>query len=235
MSRGLLGPVLHLPPRRHLRRNGALKGCKSRKGPRPHSIPWCGLRHTVIALARMRMPLRLGSNRASAVLSLLLCLALACAPSARTASHDAHEAAESAEVDSVLNRNVERIRQATAPYKDLAAAQAAGFPKTEPRCLSHPEMGVMGYHYADSRLLDDTLQLEKPEILLYAKDAEGRSVLTGVEYIIPYSKWTRKDAPRFLGRQLKRSDPLQLWYLHVWVWEENPSGLFADYNPKVKC
>jgi len=29
--------------------------------------------------------------------------------------------------------------------------------------------------------------------------------------------------------------PLGIWYLHVWHWEPNPSGVFADWNPNVKC
>ena len=36
------------------------------------------------------------------------------------------------------------------------------------------------------------------------------------------------EPPTVMRQQLKRSDPLQLWYLHVWVWQDNPSGLFAD-------
>jgi hypothetical protein len=38
-----------------------------------------------------------------------------------------------------------------------------------------------------------------------------------------------------MGQNLKRADSLGVWYLHVWIWEPNPSGLFADWNPLVKC
>ncbi len=38
-----------------------------------------------------------------------------------------------------------------------------------------------------------------------------------------------------MGQNLKPARSLGLWYLHVWVWQENPSGLFADWNPSVKC
>jgi hypothetical protein len=37
------------------------------------------------------------------------------------------------------------------------------------------------------------------------------------------------------GQQFKQNDTFQLWGLHVWVWEENPSGLFANWNPRVTC
>jgi hypothetical protein len=38
-----------------------------------------------------------------------------------------------------------------------------------------------------------------------------------------------------LGQLLKREDDLRLWYLHMWVWRENAAGLFADWNPAVRC
>ena len=37
------------------------------------------------------------------------------------------------------------------------------------------------------------------------------------------------------GQAGETQDELQLWYLHVWTWQENRSGLFADWNPAVKC
>ena len=38
-----------------------------------------------------------------------------------------------------------------------------------------------------------------------------------------------------MGQDLKRADSLGIWYLHVWNWTANPSGLFADWNPDVQC
>jgi hypothetical protein len=38
-----------------------------------------------------------------------------------------------------------------------------------------------------------------------------------------------------MGQKLKPAPGLKLWYRHVWVWLENPTGLFEDWNPKVKC
>ena len=36
------------------------------------------------------------------------------------------------------------------------------------------------------------------------------------------------------GRELKLN-AFDLWALHVWIWEDNPSGIFADWNPRVTC
>jgi len=38
-----------------------------------------------------------------------------------------------------------------------------------------------------------------------------------------------------MGQKLKPFEPGKFWYLHAWVWTDNPSGLFADWNPKVRC
>ena len=65
---------------------------------------------------------------------------------------------------------------------------------------------------------------------------DGRYRLNGVEYIVPYSARPRDATPpRIMGLSLKRADRLQLWYLHAWIWQENPSGMFADWNPTVHC
>lgn len=93
----------------------------------------------------------------------------------------------------------------------------------------------MGHHYVNRTLFDDRLDVEHPEILLYAPTPDGKLKLVAVEYIIPLAQWKREQAPRIFGQPLKRSEELKLWYLHVWVWEPNSAGLFADWNPVVKC
>lgn len=134
-----------------------------------------------------------------------------------------------------VDRDTAAIRTATEEFRSLDAAVAAGYPREVPRCLSSSG-GGMGYHHVNRALLDDSLDLARPEILLYSRTPDGEYRLNGVEYIVPYSvRPPDAEAPTIMGRQLKRSDPLELWYLHAWVWTENPSGLFADWNPQVTC
>jgi hypothetical protein len=38
-----------------------------------------------------------------------------------------------------------------------------------------------------------------------------------------------------MGQQFMQFDTFQVWGLHVWIWKENPSGLFAPWNPRVTC
>jgi hypothetical protein len=172
--------------------------------------------------------------------SIALLLAVACAPPPAHSHNTAGSVAGAgppaeATLDASVRADLEKVRRATAAYRDIAAARADGFPSGTPRCLSHPTHGVMGYHYADARRMDGTLELERPEILLYARDSTGAEYLTGVEYIVPLAEWTRREPPRLLGQTFKRSEQLRIWYLHVWLWTTNPSGVFADYNPAVTC
>jgi hypothetical protein len=73
-------------------------------------------------------------------------------------------------------------------------------------------------------------------MLVYERLADGEYRLNGVEYIVPFSVLPPTAAPpTVMGQNLKPAPSLDLWYLHVWIWLENPSGLFADWNPLVKC
>jgi hypothetical protein len=41
--------------------------------------------------------------------------------------------------------------------------------------------------------------------------------------------------PTIMGQPMKRFDRAGFYYLHVWIWEQSPSGIFADWNPRVRC
>jgi hypothetical protein len=94
----------------------------------------------------------------------------------------------------------------------------------------------MGYHHVNQGLLDDRIEIERPEMLVYERLPDGRYRLNGVEYIVPFSvRPATAEAPTVMGQALKPAPQLKIWYRHVWVWLENPSGLFSDWNPRVKC
>lgn len=130
---------------------------------------------------------------------------------------------------------VRTIREATAAFRSIDAAVAAGYSADGGGCIDNPTMGAMGYHHMNAALLDDVLELERPEILTYERTADGGYELTGVEYVVPLDAWTRDEPPVILGEPLRRAPSLGIWYLHVWVWRDNPDGLFADWNPAVSC
>ena len=133
-----------------------------------------------------------------------------------------------------VDRDVARARSATARFRNAEAAAAAGYPATT-HCVENQPEGAMGLHYGNQSLQDATLDVEKPEVLVYEKRADGTFKLNGVEFLVPIPAWTRPEPPTIMGQSLKRADSLGIWYLHVWNWEYSPSGLFADWNPRVKC
>jgi hypothetical protein len=57
----------------------------------------------------------------------------------------------------------------------------------------------------------------------------------GIEYVVPIDAWKNSDPPTVMGHAMKRFDRAGFFYLHVWIWEHSPSGLFSDWNPRVKC
>jgi hypothetical protein len=133
-----------------------------------------------------------------------------------------------------VDRDVARVRAATVRFKTTDAATAAGY-KQVTECVEYQPYGAMGYHFQNNALLDTTLDVEHPEVLVYERQADGTFKLNGVEFLVPIPAWTASEPPRIMGQALKRADRIGIWYLHVWSWEPSPSGLFADWNPRVKC
>lgn len=135
-----------------------------------------------------------------------------------------------------VSRDLARLRDATAPFKSLDAAVAAGYAREVAQCISRPPIGGMGYHHQNAALLDGRLDVEHPEVLVYRRAPNGAYELTGVEFEVPYSVAPRDSTPpTIMGQPLKRFDAIKLWYLHVWPWLDNPAGMFADWNPQVTC
>jgi hypothetical protein len=133
-----------------------------------------------------------------------------------------------------VDRDVARVRAATARFKVVDQAIASGYPRTSD-CVEHQPHGAMGFHHNNTSLFDATLDVEKPEVLVYEKTPDGAWKLNGVEYLVPIPAWTKEEPPTIMGQPLKRADKLGIWYLHVWIWKASPSGIFSDWNPNVKC
>lgn len=138
--------------------------------------------------------------------------------------------------DASVRRDVETLRNATSKFRDLAAAEAAGYPTKMPVCIADSTMGGMGHHMIDRKAFDEKLEIEHPEMLVYAPAGDGKVELVAVEYVVPYRAVAATEKPpRLFGQDLKKYDQLNYWALHVWAWKRNSAGLFADWNPAVKC
>jgi hypothetical protein len=136
-----------------------------------------------------------------------------------------------------VNNDLALLRRVTAPFQDFHTASNAGWSAQITPCMTDPGgAGGMGFHYGNVNLIDGTASVDKPQLLLYEPEQNGRLRLVAVEYIIPYSFHARSaEPPRLFNRPFQQVDAFQLWGLHAWVWRENPSGIFASWNPAVNC
>jgi hypothetical protein len=128
--------------------------------------------------------------------------------------------------------DLEALRQVTRPYTDFDAAQSAGYTERLTDCMSDAT-GGMGYHYGKTSFIDAEAQVREPEILMYEPQRDGSLQLVGVEYVVPLG--ARPDPPSLFSLRFHRNEALQLWVLHVLLYRDNPSGMFADWNPTVSC
>jgi hypothetical protein len=143
--------------------------------------------------------------------------------------------ASSQSFGSDVQKDLAALRQATAAFHEIDVAGHAGWGAQITDCMTSA-LGGMGFHFGNTKLFDGSVRVDEPELLLYEPEQNGRMRLVAVEYIIPYAAHARTDAPpELFGQQFKQVDAFQLWGLHAWVWKDNPSGMFADWNPNVTC
>ena len=121
---------------------------------------------------------------------------------------------------------------ATVAYNDFSAAQAAGYTERLTDCMADAS-GGMGYHYGKVAYIDGEARLLEPEILMYEPQADGSLKFVGIEFVVPLSE--SATPPSLFGLEFHRNEAFQLWVLHVWLYRENPSGMFSDWNPTVSC
>jgi hypothetical protein len=138
---------------------------------------------------------------------------------------------------------VEKVRRATERYRDINVAIAEKWVQATP-CVSGPNEGAMGVHWVKGERLNDlVLDPEQPEALIYEPLGNNRWRLVGIEFIQFAEAWdAQKIGPPALDGHLMNLigapnryglDPF--YELHVWSWEPNPNGNFADWNTAVTC
>jgi hypothetical protein len=181
----------------------------------------------------------------------------------RTDSHLSHQNGVMLSSLSHANeaQTLDALSRLTAPLHDLEQAQAAGYalfksPLTAADgCISSAADGGMGYHYTrGNNLADDSVTLLDPEFLVYAptnaprKDGDARTRLAAFDYFIPFSpKWPGPADPTFQRAPTLHDfstmnglpdiafAPSRFggWMFHIWLWEHNPGGMFANWNTAV--
>lgn len=167
---------------------------------------------------------------------------------APASAHDGGESRLSPSAQALLGD----ARRATAAFVDINAAigVAGGYSATPVADLqgitciasAQPGKGAMGIHYVNGSLLfDGAVDALRPEALIYEPMPDGKLRLVGVEYLVFQAAWPDKKPPRLFGQDFhltpegNRYGLPAFFALHVWMWEPNRSGLFADWNPAVRC
>ena len=125
------------------------------------------------------------------------------------------------------------------------------------------ERGAMGIHYVRPDLLGITAppnprvdgngthtDFTRPAILIYEPQADGSLELVAIENLVFERAWHaagNAERPSLHGKPWERmaddpATPLDEAHgfephydQHVWLYRDNPSGLYAQYNPNVTC
>lgn len=187
---------------------------------------------------------------AAAGLAMLACQDTPAQPVTADAAsvHAEHAAAPRADVPSAAAAGMDlaALRRATARYHRVDVALEDGFlaPPADD-CVAAPP-GGMGYHYVNgSNAQDLVIDPSNPEALLYEPTDDGGVRLVGAEFLVHGDGWDAANPggpPTFAGVEfdppMDRSataPPGPFYTLHVWIWKDNPSGMFAPFNPRVSC
>jgi len=152
--------------------------------------------------------------------------------------------------------DVAGARAATAGFHDLGAAQAAGYVGLVAdlagiTCIDNPGVGAMGVHYLNPSLAPElfdaaavaTVEAATPELLVYEPGPDGRLRLVALEYLALKANWDAHNAapPSLFGQPFNttlagnRYGLPDFYSLHAWIWNPNPTDLFAAWNPNVSC
>ena len=137
---------------------------------------------------------------------------------------------------------IEQMRRATDKYHNIQVAYDDGYVDDGFGCISDPVEGGMGWHLIrDDLHADPAIDPLKPELLIYEPQKNGRMKFIAVEYEVYRADWANAgntEPPSLLGKDFEAIDFPGLdpvYGLHVWLWEENPSGFLNDWNPKIHC
>lgn len=134
--------------------------------------------------------------------------------------------------DAQENKDLAALRAATEKFHKIEVAAQAGWnEQVPPGCFTSAE-GSMGFHFRNLANVG-TLDPTAPQFVMYEPQKDGSMRLVGVEFI---ALGAPTDTPPVLfGQPFQWNSTFGIWALHVWAWRDNPSGLYANWNPKVSC
>ena len=150
-----------------------------------------------------------------------------------------------------LSPQLDSVRAGLNKYQDPMVAVADGYLSTV-ACIDFPKpfaegplqvaAGGMGVHLLNMSTVGPTLDPAKPQVLLYEPKGD-KLVLVGAEWFMPVQA-AGSTHPAIFGQQLNgpmeghppiMPPELHHYDLHVWLWRDNPAGVFSPTNAAVSC
>ncbi len=136
---------------------------------------------------------------------------------------------------------LEQTRTALQKYQDPLVAIRDGYFSTL-GCVHYAE-GAMGIHFLNTALIGPVPDPLKPQLLIYEPMRDGKLRLVAAEWFVPLATGIR-ERPTLFGRPfdgpMAGHEPLMPsglhhYDLHVWLFKDNPAGMFNTTNPNVSC
>ncbi len=147
--------------------------------------------------------------------------------------------------------DVQSAKAALAKYSDPFAAIRDGYFSTL-ACIDFPKgatdgdvvypPGAMGVHFINTGNIGPKLDPAKPQVLIY-EPVKDKLRLVAAEWFVPVEAAGGVRPEIFgqkLGGPMDGHEPimpaaLKHYDLHVWLWKDNPRGMFTSTNSAVKC
>ncbi len=175
-----------------------------------------------------------------------------------------NQVAVAAEPDlAAVRAATERFRDIDVALAEGYVRSFAGHCTTAEMVGKPKELGAMGIHYSRRDLLGITglpdprvrgtgthTDFLEPAILIYEPQKDGSLELVAIENLVFIEAWERagnQAPPSFRGVAYDRmadepSTPVDEAHMfephydrHVWLYRENPNGIYAQFNPDVTC
>lgn len=145
------------------------------------------------------------------------------------------------------------VRTLLDKYRDPILAVHDGY-LSSVACIEYPKgaiegsmkypAGGMGVHFLNFQNIGPTLDPSKPQVLIY--EPVGDSLrLVAAEWFMPAELvGAGASRPTVFGQELQGPmeghAPLMPpgfhhYDLHVWLWKDNPEGVFSPTNPALRC
>ena len=150
-----------------------------------------------------------------------------------------------------LSPELQRVKAGLDKYNDPIVAVHDGFLSTL-GCVEYPKGGSegamryapggMGVHFINMGNVGPKLDPAKPQVLIYEPDGD-KLKLVAAEWFLPLEA-AGATPPSIFGKTLQgpmeghkplMPEGLHHYDLHVWLWKNNPEGVFSPTNPAVKC